>query len=165
MGLRPLHTERPNVRHDNAAARVRRRIEAWVKANGRGSQKKIVETVIGLYGQPRSAAWMTDIIDGPDHGGQDLRLRDLDAVAKAMGMQPGDLVAKEGHAYAELTASEARLLRYFRAVPDVVRGHWIATLDYLLEPHEAALREQTAERDRRTRAAKAERDQFAKRIS
>lgn len=142
------------MRHDNAAARVRRRIESWVKANGRGSQKKIAEAVTGMYGYSRSPSWVVDIIDGPDNGGSDLRLRDLDAIAKAMDIHPGDLVAKEGHAYAELTASEARLLKHFRSLPDVVRGHWMAALDYIMEFHEKAMEEQAEERERRTKAAR-----------
>lgn len=156
MAQRLGRIESNPVRQENAAARVRRRIEEWVKANGRGSQKKIAETVTGMYGYSRSPSWVTDILDGPDNGGSDLRLRDLDAVAKAMGIQPGDLVRKETHAYAELTASEARLLKYFRAVPEVVRGHWIAMLDYVMEFHQKAMEEQDAERKRRTADAREE---------
>jgi hypothetical protein len=138
------------VRQENAAERVRRRIAAWIKASGHGSQTKIANTVTGLYGVPRSASWVTDI----KKGRQDVRLSDLDGIAKAMEMQPGDLVRKEGHAYAELTASEARLLKYYRAVPDVVRGHWISTLDYLMEFHDRAMQDQAAERDKRTQEAR-----------
>lgn len=148
------------MRQENAAARVRRRIADWVKQKGHGSRKRLAEAVYGQFGQTRTSSWVTDIIDGPDQGGQDLRLRDLDAIAHAMDVPPGELVKREDQHYLEVSSAEARLIRYFRAVPDVIRNHWIAYLDYLHGFHERALTDQAAERDRRTAEARTE---FARR--
>lgn len=144
------------MRHENAATRVRRRIAEWVKEKGHGSRKTLAAAVKGLYGYSRSPSWVTDILDGPEHGGQDLRLRDLDAIAEAMEVPPGDLVRRNDAIYMELSATEARLIRYFRAMPDVIRGHFLAYVDYIYGFQERALADQAAERDRRTKAAQAE---------
>lgn len=144
------------MRHENAATRVRRRIAEWVKEQGHGSRKTLATAVKGLYGYSRSQSWVTDIIDGPDQGGQDLRLRDLDAIAQAMNTQPGDLVRRDDAIYMEVSATEARLIRYFRTMPDVIRGHFLAYVDYVFSFQERALADQAAERDRRTKAAQAE---------
>lgn len=119
------------MRHEDAAARVRRRLSQWVEAEGHGSRKRLAEAVLGLYGKSRSASWVTDLLDGPEAGGQDLRLRDLDAVAAAMRVPPGELVATDGNEYVEVTASELRLLTFYRALPDVARHHWISLIDFL----------------------------------
>lgn len=140
------------VKHDDAATRVRQRIAAWVKEKGHGSQKALAEAVKGLYGFERSSTWISDVI----RGRQDLRLEDLDAVADAMDKTPpGDLVRRSDH-YLEVTRTEARLLKYFRSMPETARAHWMAYLDYLFGFHERALAEQAAERDRRTKAAREE---------
>lgn len=142
------------MRHENAAARVRRRIADWVKEKGHGSRKRLAEAVHALYGAPRSQSWITDLTDGPDKGGQDLRLRDLDALASAMGLPPGDLVKREDDHYVEVTSAEMRILRYYRMMPDAIRHQWVACLDYLYSFQERALAEQSAERDRRTQEAR-----------
>lgn len=142
------------MRHDNAAGRVRKRIADWVTAEGHGSRKRIADAVRGLYGKARSASWITDIIDGPDHGGQDLRLRDLDAVAHAMGVPPGDLVRHEDNLYLEVTPSEIRLLRFYRSLPDVARHHLIGYYDHLYAMQQKVLEAQARERDQRTAEAR-----------
>lgn len=140
------------MKHDDAAERVRARIVAWTKHSGRGSKKQLAEAVAGKYGVTRSATWVTDVT----HGRQDLRLRDLDAIADAMEMPPGDLVRRDDHQYLEVTDTEARLLRYYRTLPNAVRTHWMAYLDYLYTFHERALAEQAAERKRRTEETRME---------
>ncbi len=142
-----------SVKHDDAATRVRQRIDAWTKVQGHGSKKQLADAVTGLYGYERSATWVSDVV----HGRQDLRLRDLDAVADAMDVPPGDLVRRSDRQYLEVTNSEARLLRYFRALPETIRAHWLAYLDYLYSFHERALAEQAAERKRRTEDAQKDR--------
>lgn len=144
------------MRHENAATRVRQRIAEWVKKQGHGSKKVLSTAVKGLYGQSRSPSWITDILDGPDRGGQDLRLRDLDAIADAMHVPPGELVSRPDSIYMELSTSEARIVRYFRSMPDVIRGHLLAYIDYIYGFQDRALADQAAERDRRTRAARVE---------
>lgn len=137
------------VKHDDAAERVRLRIAAWTKDQGHGSKKALADAVTGLYGVKRSPTWATDIVKGR----QDLRLQDLDAVADAMDVPPGDLVRRNDRQYLEVTNAEARLIRYFRALPETIRAHWLASLDYLFSFHERALVEQAAERKRRTETA------------
>lgn len=142
------------MRHENAAARVRRRIAEWVKREGHGSRKRLADAVSGLYGKSRSQSWVTDVIDGPDADGQDLRLRDLDAVAGAMGLPPGDLVRHDDNLYAEVTPSELRVLRFYRSLPDLARHHFVAYFDYIYGIQQRVLETQARERDERTAHAK-----------
>lgn len=135
---------------ENAAQRVRRRISEWVKAEGHGSRKHIADTVRGMYGRPRSASWATDIVKGA----QDLRLADLDAVAEAMGVPPGDLVRRDDNFYLEVTHTERRLINFYRALPDVARHHLLEYFNYIYGLQQKALEAQAAERDERTAAAK-----------
>lgn len=141
----------------NAAERVRRRIAEWTKRQGHGSKKTLAHAVKAKFGTKKSASWATGLTK-PD--GSDLRLRDLDDVAQLLDVPPGDLVRRDTDHYLEVTPSEMRLLRHFRMVPDVIRGHWMAYLDYIFGPHEQAFAEQATERDRRTAEARA--DQLAR---
>lgn len=150
------------VRHTTAAGRVRQRIAEWVQREGHGSRKRLADAVRGLYGKSRSPSWITDILDGPDSGGQDLRLRDLDAVAAAMGVPPGDLVRHDDNLYLEVTPSEIRILRFYRALPDVARHHLVGYLDYLYAMQQKVLEAQSAERDARTAEARREREREKK---
>jgi hypothetical protein len=142
------------VRHENAAARVRRRIAEWCKEQGHGSQKRLADAVPGLYGKPHTESWIGDVIDGPERGGQDLRLRDLDPIAREMGVPPGDLVRHDDNLYAEVTPSEMRILRFYRALPDVARHHYMSYFDYLYSMLQQNLEVQAQERDRRTAEAR-----------
>lgn len=125
-----------SVRHQHAAERVRRRIADWISREGRGSRTRLANSVTGLYGAPRTQAWVKDVLDGPDKGGQDLRLRDLDAIAKEMRVSPTELVARDGYDCLEVSASELKLVRYFRSLPAIVQQHMIAYLDFLFAAHE-----------------------------
>lgn len=138
----------------NAAERVRQRIADWAKREGHGSRKRLAGAVRGLYGKKRSPSWITDVVDGPDKGGQDLRLRDLDAVADAMGIPPGDLVRHHDNTVAEVTPSELRILRFYRALPDVARHHFLGYFDYLAGLQRQFLEAQAEERDKRTAETK-----------
>lgn len=142
------------MRHDNAAERVRRRITDWVKSEGHGSRKRLADAVLGLYGHARSASWITDVIDGPEHGGQDLRLRDLDAIAMEMGVPPGNLVRHDDNQVEEVTPTEVRLLRFYRALPDVVRHHLINCFDYAYGIQQQILERQAEVRDEKTADAR-----------
>lgn len=143
---------------EDAAARVRRRITEWLRDQGHGSKTALAEKVSGLYGEPRSPSWVTDITKNR----QDLRLADLDAVAAAMGMQPGELVRHNDNHHTEITATEHRLLRFFRALPDVARHHLVAYFDYLYNLQRHVLEDQARVRDERTAAAKRELDTLKK---
>jgi len=142
------------MRHENAAARVRRRIAEWAKSQGHGSRKRLADAVKGLYGKGRSSSWVTDLIDGPDGGGQDLRLRDLDAVAETIGVPPGDLVRRDDNHYAEVTPSELRILRFHRSLPDTARHHFLSYFEYIYSLQQRILEAQAQERDERTAEAK-----------
>lgn len=142
------------MKHEDAAQRVRRRITEWIHLQGHGSRKQLADAVKGLYGASRSSSWVTDITDGPEHGGQDLRLRDLDAIASAMGTTPGDLVRHAEHGYLEVNSTEQRIIRFFRAMPDVARHHVVAYFDYLYNLQQQSMDAQTKERDRRTAEAR-----------
>lgn len=119
---------------DDAAERVRRRILEWLKDAGHGSKKELSQAVTAKYGEHLSSSWVTDLLrDGGE--GTDLRLRYLDAVAEFMDVAPGELVAREGDHYLEVTPTEYRLLRYFRHMPEFARAHWIAWLDACFSSH------------------------------
>ena len=137
-------------RAETAAMRVRRRIAEWVTREGHGSRQRLARAVRGLYGKPRSNSWVTDLIDGPDAGGQDLRLRDLDAIAHAMGTSPGELVAHDEATYLEVSANELKLVHYYRTLPATIQHHMIAYLDYLYAAHERELSEIERERNETT---------------
>lgn len=144
---------------EDAAARVRRRLREWVEREGHGSKIRLAEAVSAKYGEPKSPAWVTGILMGPDKNGQDLRLRDLDAVAEFLGVPPGDLVRREGDLYVEVLPTEMRFLRHVRALPDTARHHWIAFLDYVFGFQERLIAEQKGIVDGRTKAARLVREQ------
>jgi hypothetical protein len=138
------------VRHESAAVRVRRRITEWVNAQGHGSRKRLADAVRGLYGHARSGAWVTDIVDGK----QDLRLRDLDGVAEALGVPPGDLVRRDDNFYLEVTHTERRLIGFYRSLPDVARHHLLEYFNYIYGLQQKVMETQARERDARTAEAK-----------
>lgn len=138
------------MRHENAAERVRRRIKDWADGEGRGSRTRLAEAVKGLFNEPRTQSWVTDIIQGR----QDVRLRDLDAIGREIGVPPGDLVRYDDNLYLEVTPSEIRLLRFFRNLPDVARHHYLAYLEYVFHLQRQMLEQQEQERDHRTAEAK-----------
>jgi hypothetical protein len=152
--LRDFRSDGSFMRHDNAADRVRRRIAEWVKQEGHGSRKRLADAVPSLHGDTRSQSWVTDIIDGPDKGGQDLRLRDLDAVADAMDVFPGELVRRHDRIVVEVTPTEYRMIRFFRAMPEFTRHHLVQYFDYIFGLQEKVLGAQAEERDRRTEETK-----------
>lgn len=135
----------------DAAQRVRERIQAWVKREGRGSLKQLAEAVPGAFGQKRDhQAWATGI----HNGSQDLRLKDLDDVAELLGVPPGELVRAYDRNYLELTMAETRLVEYFRCLPDTVRQHWLYFLDFVFLPRLTELKTSGREAQRRTDAAR-----------
>lgn len=138
----------------NAAERVRQRIQEWTTREGHGSKKMLAAAVMSKYGDTKSLSWVTDLLRISGKKKSDLRLRDLDDVAEALGIPPGDLVRRPNDHYLEVTPTEMRLLHHFRSLPDAIRQHMIASMDYLFGFHERSLREQAAERDRRTQLAK-----------
>lgn len=138
------------MRHESAAVRVRRRIAEWVKEQGHGSRTRLATAVRGLYGHARSGAWVTDIVDGK----QDLRLRDLDAVADAVGVPPGELVRRDDTIVLELSHTEYRMVKFFRSMPDIARQHLVEYFSYIFGLQQTVLEAQQVERIKRTAEAK-----------
>lgn len=153
---------------DNAAQRVRKRIKEWTDKQGHGSKKRLYEAYRAAVTAQEGAApekedegqsWVTGILNGES----DLRLRYLDAVADLLGEAPGWLVRKPDRNYHELTMAEERLVKYYRALPEITRHNWIAFLDYLFRFQEFALEHQGRERFRRTAKTRRRRESKAER--
>lgn len=141
---------------EDAAARVRRRLNEWKKAHGRGATKALGGAVLGKFGEPMSAQWASGILKGKS----ELRLADLDSVAELLGVPPGDLVRRNGDHYMELIPSEMKFVGYLRQLPDTVRRHLMSAWDYFFRAQSELLSLQKDTVDRRTKAARAERDRL-----
>lgn len=138
----------------HAAERVRSRVREWLDATGHGSRKRLAKAVHGKFGIKRSSSWVSDITRS--EGKQiDVALRDLDEIAEAMGVPPGNLVRRTNDYYEEVTPPEMRLLHWYRSLPHAVRSQLMSVLDYVFSFHDKALAEQLAERQRLTAIAKA----------
>ncbi len=124
--------------HRDAAQRVRDRILDWLKREGRGSKTRLAAAVSAKYGAEKSPSWVTSIQRLPDDKGQDVRLKDLDAIADCLDVQPGELVSRYDRKYLEVTMAEARLIEYYRMLPDPMRAHWMYLLDYVFRPYREA---------------------------
>lgn len=107
------------------AERVRARIKEWKEAHGHGSQRRLAEQA------GKSDSWISGIMSRA----QELRLDDLDALAKGMGVPPGDLVRRDDDLYVEVIPSEFRFLKHLRTLPEPVRRHCLALLDHMAELH------------------------------
>lgn len=130
----------------NAAERVRARIQDWFSAQGWGSKTVLANEVLAKFGGTRSRSWVTGLITRSGKR-QDLRLRDLDAVADAMGIQPGQLVQRFDRVWLDATMEEDRMLRYFRALPDEIRASLVTIADFLLTTEAAGAMPSQAEDD------------------
>lgn len=138
--------------YPNAAERVRQRIAEWVDTHGYGSQRQLAKSVPAKFGEPRGDQWISDVVKGRS----DLRLKDLDAIAEAMGVPPGWLTRKPDRNYEELTMQESKLLRYFRALPETVRHGFMTWMDYFFRAQDQVLHAATTERTARTKKARSQ---------
>lgn len=107
--------------------RVARRIREWVDAAGHGSQTRLAAAIPSKFGEPKTVAWLNDII----HNRSDLSLRDLDAVAEAIDVPPGELVRRPDRNYVELTMTELKLVERYRSWPETIRHAVVTWLDYV----------------------------------
>lgn len=149
--MRPPFFQRDEqVRRENAADRVRKRIAQWLNEQGHGSRRRLADAVTGLYGEPRSQSWVTDIANG----GQDLRLKDLDAVADEMGVAPGELVRRDDVIHLDLSHTEYRMVKFFRSMPDIARQHLVEYFGYIFGLQNRVLEVQARERDEKTAETK-----------
>src|SRR5678816_1368974 len=100
----------------DAAERLRARLNEWTAKQGHGSKKRLAECVRGDEEDPAAGqAWATGILNGK----QDLRLKDLDAVADLLQEPPGSLVRKPDRNYHELTMAETKLVMHYRSLPEI----------------------------------------------
>lgn len=136
--------------YPNAAERVRQRIAEWVDHHGYGSQRQLARAVPAKFGEPKGDQWIHDVVKGKS----DLRLKDLDAIADAIGVPPGWMVRKPDRNYEELTMQESKLLRYFRSLPEIVRHGFMTWMDYFFRAQDEVLHGVTKERERRTTKAR-----------
>lgn len=148
-GLQSVAVTRPM----DAAQRVRERLQEWLQAQGHGSKTMLAKAIQANYGDTKSRSWVTGLVKKAGKR-QDLRLRDLDAVAELMGVPPGELVRKHDRNYLELTMEESRMIAYCRALPAHVRAQLVQALDFMFKPHMDALELQSRERAARTLEAR-----------
>lgn len=134
----------------DAAERVRRRLNEWRVRTGHGAGTQLAHAVHGKYGARLSNQWASGIFGGR----QDLRLKDLDAVAELLGVPPGDLVRRDDDHYLEVIPSEMLLLRHIRSLPDTVRHHLLKLWDYTFSFQAQVLKDQKVKVDQRTKAAR-----------
>lgn len=73
----------------------------------------------------KSQPWLVKILSGENA----LRLDDIDRVAKALGWPPAELIREGENELIEVTPSELRLLRAFRASDMALRLHFLAVLE------------------------------------
>jgi hypothetical protein len=137
-----------------ASERVRQRLTEWAKTEGWGARKTLAEASPGKYGKPRTIQWASGVIKGR----QKLRLDDLDVIAELLQVPPGDLVRRNHDHYLELIPSEMRFVMHLRSIPDTVRQHLMHVAEYFFGFQERLLKEQKATVDKRTKAARVERE-------
>jgi hypothetical protein len=113
----------------HAAARVRRRLKDWLAKEGNGSKPRLARTV-DATSEPKSSSGVLDITR-TSRGTRDIRLRDLDDIAEAMGVPVGELVQPDGTDFIEVKPAEMRLIRHLRSMPDSAQQHWLARLDHM----------------------------------
>jgi hypothetical protein len=138
------------MNEDNAAQRVRQHIKEWVEEKGYGAQRQLAKKIPGKFGEARNDQWISDIVNERAN----LRLKDLDPLADALGVAPGWLVRKRDRNYEELTMAESKLLRYFRALPDTVRHGFMTWLDYFFRIQDETAKRIEAERASKTSGAR-----------
>lgn len=127
--------------------------------HGYGSQRQLARAVPAKFGEPRPDQWISDILKGR----ADLRLKDLDSMAEAMGVPPGWLVRRPDRNYEELTMAESKMVRYFRSLPDTVRHGFLSWLDYFFRAQEQSLQGAAETREARTKKARANESPSARR--
>jgi transcriptional regulator with XRE-family HTH domain len=100
---------------DTPADRVRERIRQWLALTGLG-QRDFARQV------GKSQVWLQKILkEGPKPN--DVRLRDLDAIARAMRTSASELVRASDDRYSmELTPTEVRVLEQLRQNPTTFQG-------------------------------------------
>lgn len=137
-----------------AAERVRMRLNEWAVKEGHGARTKLAHAVTGKYGKPMGLSWASGILKGKSA----VQLDQLDQVAELLNVPPGDLVRRNKDHYLEVLPSEMLFLAHIRSLPDTVRHNLLHVWDYLFGFQERLLKEQKATVDKRTKAARLERE-------
>jgi transcriptional regulator with XRE-family HTH domain len=97
---------------DDPASRVRERMKRWMDVTQVG-QREFASDL------KKTQVWLQKILSGEN----DVRLKDLDAVADAMRTTASELVRSEDERYQlELTPTEVRLLENLRRRPEAFAG-------------------------------------------
>lgn len=104
----------------DAPTRVRQRITRLLEE--RGLTNRALAKVIGHTDQ-----WVSNLLAGR----MLLSLRDLDAIAKALNVPPGEIVRVADEPW-ELSPTEMRVVRALRMLPPAVRDHLMLLADYLI---------------------------------
>lgn len=110
------------VVNQNAAGRVRDRIRKRLSELGM-TQREFAKRLHHLDG------WASGLLG--EHPRFDIALNDLDEVAEAIKLTPGDLVRSDEDAW-DLRPSEKRLVRAVRELPPPIRDHLIILAEYLV---------------------------------
>lgn len=104
--------------------RVRERIKAYVDAQGHGAQRALLRHINRDrdVSDQRSDSWLSDIL----HKRADIMADDIDAVAAAMNVPPGDLVRGYDRNYWELTIEESDFVTWLRGLTSDGRRHFLS---------------------------------------
>lgn len=99
------------------SARARERLRLALDTEG-WTQRELAKRL------GKSQPWLQKILNGENA----IRLDNIDAVARAIGVPPAELIREGDDELMELTPSEQALLRSFRALADPVKVHAAALL-------------------------------------
>lgn len=94
----------------------------------------LAKSVSAAFGQHKTQSWVTGLVT-KEGKRQDLRLRDLDDVADAMKIHPGELVSRFGSRVYELRENEHRLIDAIRKLPSAMQPSFLDHLYFLMEGH------------------------------
>lgn len=133
-----------------ANERVRQRIHEWCARQGHGSQRRLARAVSGRFGKEKTDQWISDILNRR----ADVTLRDLDAIADHLQVPPGELVRRADRNYEELTMAESKVLFFYRTLPDTIRHHWLAWMEYVFSFQQEAITKTMHERGKVTNIAR-----------
>lgn len=112
---------------ETATERVRQRIAEWVKQRGHGAQRELLKNIKAWCRDTRSDQWLSDILNRRAK----IMLDDVDLVACAMEVPPGDLIRQRDRNYLELTMQESAVVLWFRSMTTDARRYFLGWLGIL----------------------------------
>lgn len=108
-----------------ATERVRLRLVDWVTARKHGAQRQLLDRIQKQTNEIRKDSWLSGIVNGQ----KNLTLDDLDLIADAMDVPPGELVRKHDRNYWELTMEESKVVEWLRLMTSDSRRHFVAWVE------------------------------------